>query len=157
MPPSSHHGFNACLTDYLRLVYCQCPRCGDRGLIQAEAPYAIPWKPTGVVFTCPACAHGHGWPLAAWTSDFERFDPAGGVEPYFGYRLWAVGHHGEHALAILNLQHADDLAAYLGLKLRPRPANAHWAMVNRLPRWMLLARNRERVLRLIAELRARVS
>lgn len=75
MPPSSHHGFNACLTDYLRLVYCQCPRCGERALIRAEAPYAIPWKPTHVVFTCPACAHRHGWPLAAWTSEFESFVP----------------------------------------------------------------------------------
>lgn len=93
---------------------------------------------------------GHG----EWV---QSFDPASGIEPYFGYRLWAVGHLGEHALAVLGPQHADDLAAYLGLQLRPRPANAHWAMVNRLPRWMLLAKNRERVLRLIAELRARVS
>lgn len=154
MTKAQHHGFNACLTDYLRVVFCKCPRCGKRSMIQAESRYAIPWQPTDVSFTCASCTLRHGWPIPNWKSDFANFNPANGCEPYFGYTVWAVGQLGNHVLAILNRQHADDLSAFVALTDRPRPANSKWSMVNRLPRWILLGKNRERVIRLIAELRA---
>lgn len=154
MAKTEHHGFNACLTDYLRIVFCKCPRCGERSVIHAESRYAIPWQPTNVSFTCPSCTLRHGWPIPNWNSDFANFNPANGCEPYFGYTIWAVGQLGNNILAILNHQHADDVSAFVGLTDRPRPANSKWSMVNRLPKWMLLGKNRERVLELIAELRA---
>ena len=154
MTTSEHHGFNACLTDYLRVVFCKCPRCANRAVIQAESRYAIPWHPINVRFTCPSCAFHHDWPAPTWESDFANFDPANSREPYFGYTIWAVGQIGGDVLAILNHQHADDLSAFVILENRPRPQNSKWSMVNRLPKWVLLGKNREKVVGLIAQLRA---
>ncbi|MBL8186752.1 MAG: hypothetical protein JNK38_02020 [Acidobacteria bacterium] len=147
------HQFNACLTDYLREVFCQCPRCGKRARIQASARVAMPWLPTDVTFLCTHCVLRHGWPLPQWQSDFINFHPGEGREPYFGYPLWAIGNIGSNSLAILNTEHASDLIAYVSASDRPRPKNTKWAMVNRLPKWVLLRKNRDRVLALIKELK----
>lgn len=154
MNDASELRFNAALTDYLREVVCKCPRCGGRAVIRADARYAIPWMPTDVSFVCASCVYRHGWPASNWTSDFPGFDPADGREPYFGYELWAVGQIGIRTLAILNEQHADDLAECVARTDRPRPKNSKWSAVNRLPKWVLLAKNRQRVLALIVELRS---
>ena len=154
MDTTTHNGFNACLTDYLREVICKCPRCAQRAVIRASSRYALPWIPTDVSFTCTSCVLRHGWPIPTWESDFVHFNPSDEREPYFGYSLWAVGRIGKDNLAILNTEHAKDLAAFVGATDRPRPQNSKWSMVNRFPKWILLRKNRDRVLTLIAELQA---
>jgi hypothetical protein len=149
----SEYKYNAALTDYLREVICKCPRCGQRARIQATARCAIPWRPTNVTFICAHCVLHHGWPIAEWESDFENFNPSEGREPYFGYELWAIGNLGNKILAILNKEHANELASFIAASDRPRPENTKYAMVNRLPRWIILRKNRDQVLRLIRKLK----
>jgi hypothetical protein len=91
--------------------------------------------------------------VPAWKSDFFNFKPAKGLEPYFGYSIWAMGVIGKNNLAVLNTKHADDLAAFIGSMDRPRPENTKWSMVNRLPKWMHLKKNRSRVLAAIGRLK----
>ena len=144
---------NAQLSDYLREIVCKCPKCGQRAAICAESNMAWPWHPKRVSFTCPCCVLQHGWPVAGWTSDFTNFKPAKGREPYFGYQIWAMTVVGKNNLALLNREHAADLEAFIGEIDRPRPQNTKWSMLNRLPKWMLLKKNRHRVLGAINKLK----
>gem|GEM_PF-1775030 len=48
----------------------------------------------------------------------------------------------------------SDIREYIEMKIRPRPANKKWAMVNNLPEWMKLAKNRVAVLKGLEKLEA---
>jgi hypothetical protein len=139
--------YNATLTDYLREVHCVCPSCGGHAYIRAEAKYAIPWKPTNVKFTCTNCARREDWPSGNWKSNFEAFDPSNEHEPYFGYKLYFPRIICGKNISILSLEHAKDIAEYIAAYDRPSPQNSKWAMVNRLPKQLKLAKNRETVLK----------
>ena len=148
---------NACLTDYLREVCCKCPRCQGRAIIRADSKYSMPWNPIDVSFVCPNCTFHHGWPILSWTSQFDNFDLLTGIEPYFGYSLWAMETVSQNTIGVLNSQHADDLASFISATDRPRPENSKWAMVNRLPQWMLLAKNRQRVLKAVGNAKLKLA
>ena len=60
---------------------------------------------------------------------------------------------GKNNLALLNREHAADLEAFIGEIDRPRPKSNKWSMLNRLPKWMLLKKNRHRVLGAIHKLK----
>ena len=149
--------FNATLTDYLREVFCICPKCGSKAIIRAESKYAIPWRPYNVSFTCLGCPNREQWPSSSWVSDFLNLNPAHGFEPYFGYQLALQADIKGTALAVLSPSHAKDIAEFVAEKNRPAPANSKWAMVNRLPKWVKLARNRDHVLRALENLQCQAS
>ena len=143
------HGFNARLTNYFREVHCVCPSCSSPAVIRANSRYAMPWIPTEVKFSCSRCAFRIDWPSSRWVSRFDGYDPSDAVEPYFGFSLVAVEQVAGRSLGILSPSHADDLAYFIRARHRPRPENRKWAMVNRLPTWVKLARNRVKVLKAI--------
>ena len=149
--------FNATLTDYLREVFCVCPKCGSIAIIRAESKYAIPWCPYNVSFTCLSCPNREQWPSSSWASDFSDFNPAYGIEPYFGYQLALQANVKGGVLAVLNPSHARDIAEFVAEKNRLAPANSKWAMVNRLPKWVKLARNRDHVIRALENLQRQAS
>jgi hypothetical protein len=153
MKPTHPHGFNASLTDYLREVYCVCPSCSSPAVIRANSQYAFQWVPTEVKFTCTHCPFRIDWPSPQWVSRFDAYNPSDAVEPYFGLSLLAVEQVAGHTLAVLSPSHADDLAHFVRSRHRPRPKNSKWAMVNRLPTWVKLSRNRAKVLRAISNAR----
>lgn len=63
---------------------------------------------------------------------------------------------GLNNLVVFSRKHAQDLIDYIGAEVRPSPENITWAMVNRLPTWMKLARNRETVLKALNRVLARM-
>ncbi len=149
---SSPGKYNATLNDYLREVHCICPKCGGNAVITAESKYALPWQPFDVSLTCHGCPHREGWPSSNWNSDFVNYDPASGVEPYFGYTLSLQISIKGQSFGVFSPVHAQDIAQYITATDRPSPANSKWAMVNRLPKWVKLAKNRGVVLRSIEKL-----
>ncbi len=154
---NDHGKFNAALTDYLREVYCICPKCGSQAIIRAQSKYAIPWNPYDVCFTCLGCPNREKWPSSSWASDFSSFNPANGFEPYFGNQLALQTSVKGQVLAALNPVHAKDIAEYVAAENRPAPINSKWAMVNRLPTWVKLAKNRNIVIRALDELQRQAS
>lgn len=58
-------------------------------------------------------------------------------------------------LWVLNLAHLDALEDWLGAKVRERGSQPGLTMMARLPRWMKVSTNREKVLRGLANLRER--
>ncbi len=139
--------YNATLTDYLREVHCVCPSCGGHAYINAEAKYAMPWKPTNVRLICTNCARREAWPSENFKSKFENFDPRNGCEPYFGYKFYFSRIICGENISIFSPEHARDIAEYIAAHDRPSPQNSKWAMVNRLPKKLKLAKNRDTVLK----------
>ena len=59
---------------------------------------------------------------------------------------------GRNHLAVFSRRHAQDLIDYIGADDGPSPENSKWAMVNRMPKWMKLVKNRGTVLKALNRL-----
>ncbi len=153
---TEHGKYNATLNDYLREVICVCPKCGGPARITADSKYALPWDPYDVKFICLKCAHRATWPSKRWQSDFVNFNPSNGYEPYFGCQLYFQEKVGQEILMVFSRTHAEELAEYIEAEDRPSPGNSKWAMVNRLPKWVKLAKNRTSVLRALSRIQAKM-
>lgn len=91
---------------------------------------------------CPYCQHT------------SRFTPR--YEQQFSdlfYPLWLQGRIGNDVFWAYNHEHLDHLEAYIGAGLRGRQALTFTTMVEKLPTFIKLAKNREALLALIARLR----
>jgi hypothetical protein len=151
---SSPGKYNATLNDYLREVHCVCPKCAGNAVITASSKYALPWQPFDVSLVCHTCLHREAWPSSNWQSDFINYNPANGIEPYFGYTLLLQISIKGQSFSVFSPAHAVDIAEYIEATDRPSPANSKWSMVNRLPKWVKLARNREAVLQALNKLKS---
>ena len=148
----SNINYNAFLNDYLREVHCVCPKCGGKGVIYAESKYSMPWFPFNIRFICGNCSHRITIKHKLNFRRFTKYNPAWGFEPYFGYALRNQIKIKGHTLCLLSPEHAQHIAHYVAAKDRPSPQNTKWAMVNRLPKWVKLAKNRRIVLNKLSKL-----
>lgn len=153
---SEYNKFNAGLNDYLREVICICPKCGGAAKISAESKYTLPWEPYCIKFICLNCPQRESWPSSTWKSDFINYNPSNGYEPYFGYQLYLQESVCQNNLIVFNRKHAEDLAEYIKAEHRPSPKNTKWSMVNRLPKWMKLAKNRTSVLKALSLIQVKI-
>ena len=157
MKASTDNGkYNATLNDYLREVICVCPKCGGPARITAKSKYAIPWNPTNVMFICLKCPNRQTWTSQPGKTDFANYNPSDGNEPYFGYPLYLQEKVVQHVLVAFSKKHVEDLVEYIAAKDRPSPENSKWAMVNRLPKWVKLAKNRTPVLKALNQMQKRI-
>jgi hypothetical protein len=80
----------------------------------------------------------------------------GPVDPFFQRPVWLRASCCGHVLWVYNVRHLDLLEAYVGAKLRERGDRVAWApasLVERLPTWLKVAKNRDEILRTIGRLR----
>lgn len=136
-------------------ILVRCPSCACCGhLLRFPAP---PGRAVGSRFVCPACAATRDWLLAR---DHCIPSPGAGPELHgFGLSLWLqVACCGE-VLWAYNLPHVAFLERYVGARVRsqrsvPRTFLGNRTLESRLPRWVLSAKHRGRVLRGLESLRA---
>lgn len=136
------------------LVKCpQCAQCAVVVLHKLDAPAkAGPLRAYEQArFACTQCGSN------ARQSAFVRRSN-GACDPVFRLPVWLHASCRLGTLWAYNLRHLDEIEAFVGAALRerrPRPdlgwANQAWA--SRLPRWAMLAKNRQDVLRCIARMR----
>jgi len=153
---TEHGKYNATLNDYLREIICVCPKCDGPAKITARSKYSLPWNPYEVKFIYLKCPQRESWPSQKWESDFVSYNPSDGYEPYFGYTLYLQENVGQNNLIAFSKKHAEDLAEYIEAEDRPSPENSKWAMVNRLPKWVKLAKNRASVLKAINRMQVKI-
>ena len=137
---------------FLDEVLVACPRCARCAISRRQAGdrYYAPRR-----LTCTHCAHA-----ADWSGKSVSFDFRGGNDPHFGLPLWLQVPCCGQTLWAYNAAHVDYLAAYVGATLRGRQRDAQgWAnssVASRLPTWIKQGRHRGKVLRGVAQLRARL-
>lgn len=78
------------------------------------------------------------------------------IDCYFKYPLWYTTEVKGEVLFGYNLEHLDYLLNFISNKVRERQPNEHgWSnrsLENRLPKWMLSAKNREVIEKKLKEL-----
>lgn len=159
--------WNLTLNFYLTEVYCVCPRCSACAIARApRPPYEVSWRPAAARVTCTRCSFvaSNDSPAPVFlfgatprnrVSRHSTSPSRHIADPYFGLPLFLVTTCRSHTLFAINPVHIRDIRAYLSLAHRPHPANITWAMVNRLPRWLKLSRNRPHVFRALRRLELR--
>ena len=111
-----------------------CPKC--------TGPAEAKVRGSGAKFTCRQCGKvGH-----------EREVKQGAFDPLFGLPLWLQASCCGKTLWAFNRRHLAFLREYVAATDRRRPrveagGTRNALLSSRLPRWMILARNREEVLR----------
>lgn len=133
-------------------VLVECPRCGqcashkpiDRKIDQRDwfAPRRL---------VCSHCALVQDWNRNIISSLWLASPPR---EGYFNAILWIRGTFRSHDIWAYNWRHLELIEQYVAAKhrLHVRDAEFGWAnrsFVNRLPSWLVAAKNRDDVLRAI--------
>lgn len=154
--PHRHRSDATRLSAFHDEVLVTCPKCAQPGVVMLAplepAARAGPLRArTQARFTCMHCGDN------ARQAAFVR-RTNGAFDPVFGLPVWlhATCRHG--TLWAYNLRHLSEIEAFVGARLRERRprathgwANRAWA--SRLPRWILLAKNRQDVLQCISRIR----
>ncbi|MYS11744.1 hypothetical protein GTW71_36165 [Streptomyces sp. SID6041] len=143
--------------DFLDEVLVHCPRCD--GYARVTPHPAVPPEETqgGSArldyprrLRCTGCGFTKDWKAGP-------LHVGGPVDPCFQRPVWLQKSCCGHVLWAYNVRHLDLLNAYVGAKLRERGELVPWAstsLVERLPTWLKVAKNRTEILRSIRRLRA---
>lgn len=146
------------LSQFASDILVRCPTCtGCAHLLRLPAP---PGRVAGYRFVCGGCAATRDWLLAR---DRVIPTPAAGPELHgFGLALWFQVACCGKVLWAYNAAHLAFLERYIGARVRtqrsvPRTYLGNGTLESRLPRWMLAAKHRERVMHGLQTLRDMVS
>ncbi len=130
-----------------------CPQCNMKSLVKYLEPTTdtVPrWR-----FTCTHCGHN-----AIRTTRGNVGQP---VDPTFGFPLWLACNCCAETLWAYNEKHLEHIEAFVGATLRetffgtdPPSGYANGSLASRYPKWMVIASNRDAILRGCKVLRAKL-
>lgn len=125
-----------------------CPNCGSKWL-EAELKLQS-GKPSenAVEATCKVC-HQTSYLNLNWTQDDYPNEP---FDPFFKFPLWLQTSCVGQILWTYNKKHLDYLKSYVEADLRDDDFRMKWSMISNLPKWIILAKNRDKVLKAIVKL-----
>lgn len=135
------------LRSFLDEFLVECPKCGKPGTVQVVTTVAKKVIPQ---FACPSCGHieqglrESSVIIGTW------------VDPYLRIPLWLQTECCGEILWAYNRRHLAFLKEIVGSKLRDIGEPGRPNLGNKLPKWMLLAKNRDEVLRQIDRLMSKM-
>lgn len=128
----------------------RCRACGtwitvNRTLPGGEQP------PESIRAHCPSCQAPNSVKVSLTLANPYHNDPP--LDPVIGLPLWLATRTRHGWLWALNGEHLDELRHLVAARLRDLPeGNGHWA--NRLPSWIVAAKNRDEISRALDRLHA---
>lgn len=148
------------LDEMLDEILVVCPRCRACARITPIPParsteqiHAGLFAPRRLV--CAACSYTREW---AEKRIMRSGSSTPVVDDFFGEPLWLQEPFDGRVLWAYNLRHLTLIEAYVAADLREHRRDPVWknrSLINRLPRWISSAKNRERILKALEKLRAR--
>ena len=128
-------------------ILVTCARCKQCAVVKSEETVrsAIPSRSL-LHCSCAKCGH-------QWTIEFRR-DQGNVSSPQIP--LWLQTRCRGNILWAFNENHLDDLEKLVEAKLRSMKPSSAYFLPWRLPKWMMLAKNRDVVLKSIQRLRAKL-
>ncbi len=73
-------------------------------------------------------------------------------ERYFGLPLWLTEDFKGNYFWAFNYKHLEYLKQYISAGLREKKDRTYWTMLEKLPKWMTLGKNRDKIMKLISDL-----
>ncbi len=158
-------------TDFIGDILVKCPQCGCKAVVKTPGYPQQDWNryEEDVRFGCYQCGKAirlstmpkqtlfineKGKPVQARMLHGENSR----TDPFFGLELWLVKSCLEDAIWAYNEAHLQFLEEFIAAPLRSRPQQAEYtynhSVGGRLPRWMTSAKNRDKVLQVIRELKS---
>jgi hypothetical protein len=147
------------IEEFINHIDVICPLCNAKANVISN-----PTDRKETRFTCLTCGQSKNWTgnsgILYNSSNFIGYEGiliGKPVDCYFKIPLWySIGIKGEILFAY-NKNHLEYLENYISDKLRQRKSNEHgWSnnsLESRLPKWMLLSKNREYIRKKIIELK----
>lgn len=143
-------------------VFVVCPKCSNKAIVKTEG-FSFKNAENNIRLICTDC--GHNKKLAERPSTIiyaasgkliQGKDLVIGrpIDPFFHLDLWLTNDCQENQLWAYNYDHLNFLHGHVEAKLRERNGQelVNQSLGSRLPRWMTSKKNREVVLKRIAEL-----
>ncbi|WP_203978923.1 hypothetical protein [Planotetraspora silvatica] len=157
--PDRHHDPGRWLAQFAGRILVVCPRCGGcavvvprPGLPELRYFSELLFQPRRL--TCGECGAVAEWAPELRGAGLVGVTLGGTEDPFFRRPLWLQTRCVSQILWAYNEDHVDELAAYVGARLRERGvARPTMAMFARLPRWMKASGNRSDVLAGLERLR----
>ena len=125
------------LWDFLDEFWVVCPSCRQRATVR---------RGNGVQLTCAQCGY-----IETRTS-VKQMRLGDAVDSYFHQQLWLQTECCGKLLWAYNPRHLQFLHDFVDAKLRNVGPPGRRNLGNKLPKWMLLAKNREEVMKAIHKL-----
>lgn len=142
-------------------ILVRCPRCDGQASIVSDPAaegHGHLWVRRRLV--CRGCGRTDAWEAPRIPGSAGRSLPrfTGPGDPYFGLPLWlSMGCRGR-LLWAYNAEHLELLESYASAGLRERGlVSGSMSMVERLPKWIKIARNRTEVVRVIRRMKMSLS
>lgn len=154
-----HYDPGGSLARFAGRILVVCPRCGGRALVvplpgTPEPKYIseLLFQPRRLV--CGGCGAADDWNPEVQGAGLVGTVLGGSEDPFFQRPLWLQTRCAGHILWAYNEEHVNELAAYIGARLRERGgARPTRSMFARLPVWMKVSGNRSEVLTSLQSLR----
>jgi hypothetical protein len=133
------------LADFHGEVWVVCPSCSRKAVASADV------EAGKARLTCAGC----GYHKERDTRIGPSADLIIAAHAYFDVRLWLEAPFREHTFMAYNGRHLDYLEGYIRGTLREHRDREGFTLLEKLPRFYHLAKNREPLLKIVAMLRAR--
>lgn len=105
--------------------------------------------PTYINVACNTC-HTINQVKENWEPFIEKYQASGIIDPAFGLQLWFQGSVKGNIIWAYNLRHLTEIKNYVQATLRERTTDRFkMTMVEKLPDFIKLAKNRDEVLKII--------
>lgn len=140
------------LEQFKREIIARCPQCHKRAIIFLKKEF----NAESLYFSrlvCKNCGYLKEIEINNW-----KYLPAQQFVSNFSLHLWLeISCCGEKLWAY-NEEHLDFIESYVRAEIRERSPHEKWgwsnsSLASRLPRWMKSSKNREKILKCIAQLR----
>lgn len=156
--------------DFADEVLVCCPKCGGKGLVQAKDfdEHNIDKSANSIRFICYACFYNQKWssipkiPISKNSKGEVLYSTIRYVnaacDPYFGYSVWLYAIYKTHLIWAYNEAHLQFITEFIAAPLRARNHhdNQNRSIGSRLPKWMTAAKQREKILKVLQQIKAKV-
>lgn len=134
---------NLTLSDFYGEVDVVCPRCTQKALAKSDRE-----SKTARLF----CSHC-GYNKTASTSFGANGNFIMAASVYFDAKIWYQASFKDEVLWACNIAHLIYLESYIASGIRENRDRTRFTMVEKLPKFMQVAKNRAALLKLIAKLK----
>jgi transcription elongation factor Elf1 len=134
------------LADFYQEVWIVCPKCAQMAVATVD------FEKKSARMVCMHCGHS----LQKSTILDQKASLQVAANIYFDAKLWLSADFKGHHLFAFNAAHLEYLEKYIAADLRENTDRKFFTMVEKLPKWMQLAKNRAALLKQIGQLKKKI-
>lgn len=129
------------------IIWVKCPNCNGLALIETEQSKSLHFGTYSSNFTCKNCNKSE---LKSETGFYSTPDNKP-LDPFFKFEIWMQIEVKDNIIWFKNIRHLNFIRDYIASKLRTDNERQKYSLISNLPKYMLVAKNREIILKRIGK------